>query len=53
VERLKSHTWFEVVKGVKAERATYNTTDSMIVPAIVYRPDPMQKQDSLTKRAVA
>ncbi len=43
---LDAKTWstFSPAPGVKADRVTYNTADGMIVPAIVYRPDPMPKQ---------
>jgi dienelactone hydrolase len=39
---LEAHTWstFSPTPGVIADRVTYNTADGMIVPAIVYRPDP-------------
>jgi dienelactone hydrolase len=39
---LQAKTWstFSPMKGVLAERVTYSTADGMIVPAIVYRPDP-------------
>ncbi|MDR3735712.1 MAG: alpha/beta fold hydrolase [Acidobacteriaceae bacterium] len=42
---LQAKTWsrFAVAKGVTAERVTYNTADGMIVPAIVYMPNPMPK----------
>jgi len=38
---VKTWSTFSPAKGVKAERVTYNTADGMIVPAIVYMPDPM------------
>jgi dienelactone hydrolase len=40
--RLDPHRWstFSPVRGVLADRVTYATADGMIVPAIVYRPDP-------------
>src|SRR5580704_3908034 len=40
---LEAKTWstFSPVKGVKAERVTYNTADGMLVTAIVYMPDPI------------
>jgi dienelactone hydrolase len=39
---LNAKTWstFSPTPGVLAERVTYSTADGMIVPAIVYRPDP-------------
>ena len=39
---LGSKTWstFSPTEGVLADRVTYNTGDGMVVPAIVYRPDP-------------
>ncbi|WP_213803990.1 alpha/beta fold hydrolase [Granulicella sp. dw_53] len=39
---LEAKTWstFSPVEGVLAERVTYRTADGMLVPAIVYRPDP-------------
>jgi len=42
---LDAHVWskFSPAKGVIAERVMYNTADGMIVPAIVYMPDPMPK----------
>jgi len=43
---LDAKMWstFSPAKGVKAERVTYNTADGMIVPAVVYMPDPMPKK---------
>jgi len=40
--KLDLQVWseFEAAKGVRAERVTYATADGMVVPAIVYRPDP-------------
>jgi dienelactone hydrolase len=40
--RLEAKTWstFSPTPGVLAERVTYATADGMVVPAIVYRPDP-------------
>src|SRR6266851_295234 len=40
--RLEAKTWstFSPAPGVLAERVTYATADGMVVPAIVYRPDP-------------
>lgn len=37
-----SHVWstFKPMQGVVADRVTYATADGMMVPAIVYRPDP-------------
>jgi len=42
---LDAKVWstFSPAKGVTAERVTYNTADGMMVPAIVYMPDPMPK----------
>ncbi|RSL17630.1 alpha/beta hydrolase family protein [Edaphobacter aggregans] len=39
---LEAKTWsaFSPVAGVIAERVTYQTADGMLVPAVVYRPDP-------------
>ncbi len=39
---LEAKTWstFSPVAGVIAERVTYQTADGMVVPAVVYRPDP-------------
>jgi Alpha/beta hydrolase family len=39
---LEAKTWstFSPTPGVLADRVTYRTLDGMIVPAIVYRPDP-------------
>ena len=39
---LEAKTWstFSPMPGVLADRVTYRTLDGMIVPAIVYRPDP-------------
>ncbi len=39
---LDAKVWstFSPMPGVLADRVTYNTADGMIVPAIVYRPDP-------------
>jgi dienelactone hydrolase len=39
---LNAKTWstFSPTPGVLADRVTYSTADGMIVPAIVYRPDP-------------
>jgi dienelactone hydrolase len=39
---LDTHRWstFSPTPGVLADRVTYSTADGMIVPAIVYRPDP-------------
>ena len=39
---LEARTWstFSPVAGVVAERVTYRTADGMVVPAVVYRPDP-------------
>lgn len=39
---LEAQTWstFSPVAGVVAERVTYQTADGMLVPAVVYRPDP-------------
>jgi dienelactone hydrolase len=39
---LEAKTWstFSPVTGVLADRVTYRTADGMVVPAIVYRPDP-------------
>src|ERR1700733_14319388 len=39
---LDAKVWstFSPTPGVLADRVTYATTDGMIVPAIVYRPDP-------------
>jgi dienelactone hydrolase len=39
---LNAKTWstFSPMPGVLADRVTYSTADGMIVPAIVYRPDP-------------
>jgi len=40
--KLDAKVWstFSPVEGVLADRVTYATADGMIVPAIVYRPDP-------------
>jgi len=40
--KLHAKTWstFSPMPGVLADRVTYNTADGMVVPAIVYRPDP-------------
>src|SRR5450756_1286238 len=40
--KLEAKTWstFSPTSGVLAERVTYATADGMVVPAIVYRPDP-------------
>ncbi len=40
--KLDAKTWstFSPMPGVLADRVTYNTADGMVVPAIVYRPDP-------------
>src|ERR1700738_610776 len=40
--KLEAKTWstFSPTAGVLAERVTYQTADGMVVPAIVYRPDP-------------
>src|SRR6185312_13646798 len=40
--RLEARTWstFSPMAGVLADRVTYATADGMVVPAIVYRPDP-------------
>ena len=40
--KLEAKTWstFSPMPGVLADRVTYATTDGMLVPAIVYRPDP-------------
>jgi dienelactone hydrolase len=40
--KLNAKTWstFSPTPGVLADRVTYATADGMIVPAIVYRPDP-------------
>lgn len=39
---LAARTWstFSPMRGVLADRVTYQTADGMLVPAIVYRPDP-------------
>ena len=39
---LEARKWstFSPVAGVLAERVTYQTADGMVVPAMVYRPDP-------------
>jgi dienelactone hydrolase len=39
---LETKTWstFSPMPGVLADRVTYRTLDGMVVPAIVYRPDP-------------
>ncbi len=39
---LEAKTWstFSPTAGVLADRVTYRTLDGMLVPAIVYRPDP-------------
>jgi dienelactone hydrolase len=39
---LEARTWstFSPTPGVLADRVTYATADGMLVPAIVYRPDP-------------
>jgi dienelactone hydrolase len=39
---LEAKTWstFSPMPGVLADRVTYRTLDGMVVPAIVYRPDP-------------
>ncbi len=39
---LNAHTWstFSPMPGILVDRVTYATADGMIVPAIVYRPDP-------------
>lgn len=39
---LEAKTWstFSPMPGVLADRVSYNTADGMLVPAIVYRPDP-------------
>ena len=39
---IEARTWstFSPIAGVLADRVTYATADGMIVPAIVYRPDP-------------
>jgi dienelactone hydrolase len=34
------HSTFRPMPGVLADRVSYNTADGMVVPAIVYRPDP-------------
>jgi dienelactone hydrolase len=36
----KVHSTFNPMPGVLADRVSYDTADGMIVPAIVYRPDP-------------
>jgi dienelactone hydrolase len=40
--KLEAKTWstFSPTPGVLADRVTYATADGMIVPAVVYRPDP-------------
>lgn len=40
--KLEAKTWstFSPMQGVLADRVTYDTADGMVVPAIVYRPDP-------------
>ncbi len=40
--KLQERTWssFTPMPGVRADRVTYGTADEMIVPAIVYYPDP-------------
>jgi dipeptidyl aminopeptidase/acylaminoacyl peptidase len=40
--KLEAKTWstFSPMAGVLADRVTYATADGMVVPAIVYRPDP-------------
>jgi dienelactone hydrolase len=40
--KLEAKTWstFSPTPGVLADRVTYATADGMVVPAIVYRPDP-------------
>jgi dienelactone hydrolase len=40
--KLEAKTWstFSPTPGVLADRVTYHTLEGMIVPAIVYRPDP-------------
>ena len=40
--KLEAKTWstFSPTAGVLADRVTYRTLDGMLVPAIVYRPDP-------------
>lgn len=37
---VKRWSTFSPTEGVLADRVTYNTADGMVVPAIVYRPDP-------------
>jgi dienelactone hydrolase len=43
---LDARTWstFSPTPGVLADRVTYTTADGMLVPAIVYRPDPKTKK---------
>ncbi len=43
---LDAKVWssFSPAKGVKADRVTYSTADGMLVPAIVYMPDPLPKK---------
>ncbi len=43
---LEAKTWstFSPMAGVLADRVTYRTADGMLVPAIVYRPDPAVAQ---------
>lgn len=40
--KLEAKIWstFSPMPGVLADRVTYDTADGMVVPAIVYRPDP-------------
>lgn len=49
--KLEAKTWssFSPVEGVVADRVTYQTADGMVVPAIVYRPDPktMKRHEKL------
>lgn len=39
---LDTHVWstFSPMRGVLADRVTYSTAEGMLVPAVVYRPDP-------------
>lgn len=40
--KLDAKTWstFSPMPGVLADRVSYNTADGMVVPAVIYRPDP-------------
>src|SRR5579871_5794349 len=48
---LDAKVWstFSPTPGVLADRVTYNTADGMIVPAIVYRPDPKTAPAGIAK----